>query len=124
MTARGIERIAQAGAIGGGGALRLRRGQLPTLRAGYAFVYDLTVMLEKLPATAPRRFLQDRGGGDTGGQYGARGDNCALAPDIAQTQGTASMPKAAASLLTWLSAAKWPCGPPKPRKAPLGQLLV
>ncbi len=37
---------------------------------------------------------------------------------------TGSMPSASASLFIWHSAANAPCGPPKPRNAPPGTLLV
>ena len=37
---------------------------------------------------------------------------------------TGSMPSASASLFICISAAKWACGPPKPRNAPLGTLVV
>ena len=37
---------------------------------------------------------------------------------------TGSMPRASASLLTWVSAAKAAWGAPKPRNAPPGVLLV
>ena len=35
-----------------------------------------------------------------------------------------SIPSASASLFICISAAKWACGPPKPRNAPLGTLVV